>query len=59
MVKVIVYRKNFPAELIEKLTDQGYKVTVEFCGRDMADPYRVSFMSGKSTGYRFTLTDYP
>ena len=59
MVKVIEYRKTFPAELINKLVDQGFVVRVEYCGRNMAEPYRITFNSGKSQGYKFTLEDYP
>lgn len=58
MVKVIEYRKTFPAELINHLVDQGFHVKVEFVGRDIAEPYRIEFNSGKSDGYRFTLKDY-
>jgi hypothetical protein len=59
MVKVIEYRKTFPAELINHLVDQGFRVKVEYCGCGIADPYRIEFMSGKSQGYKFTLRDYP
>ena len=59
MAKIIQYRKTFPAALIEKLVDCGFQVTVTYCGREMADPYRISFNSGRSSGYRFILQDYP
>ena len=58
MVKVTEYRKTFPGELINHLVDQGFNVKVEYCGRNMAEPYRITFNSGKSEGYRFTLQNY-
>lgn len=59
MVKVVVYRKTFPSALINMLVNCGYRVKVEYSGRDMAEPYRVEFMFGRSDGYRFILQDNP
>ena len=58
MVKVVEYRKTFPSELINHLVDQGYRLKVEYCGRNMSEPYRIEFMSGRSEGYRYTLKEY-
>jgi hypothetical protein len=58
MVEMSVYKKDFPSGLINLLVDCGHVVKVQYCRRDMADPYCVTVRGRNKIGLRLIIDEF-